>query len=88
MTQEQIQVYAVVRHDRFQQSADPQVAISVKEVLPTLEAAEAEVSRLRALQESKDVDYFWQATRWFPSGRARRRSGAAGLSGRPPTAPG
>lgn len=43
MTQEQIQVYAVVRHDRFQQSADPQVAISVKEVLPTLEAAEAEV---------------------------------------------
>jgi hypothetical protein len=70
-------VYAVVRIDRFQQNRNPGVAlkdvITVKEILPTLEEAQAEVERLMALVKGRDIIYFWQTTRFLPQGRSAVR---------------
>jgi hypothetical protein len=42
----------------------------VKEVLPTLEEAEAEVQRLSALRTEPDnIRYVVRATRYYPAGR-------------------
>jgi hypothetical protein len=62
-----VQVYAVVRVDEYSSGRD---AITVKEVLPTIEAAEKEVERLNELNRDKGSYYFWQTTRYFPEGRA------------------
>jgi hypothetical protein len=63
-----MQVFAVVRFDL--ESRDPELAVTVKEVVPTLEEAQIEVARLNELVEGKSrVRYFWQATRFFPEGR-------------------
>jgi hypothetical protein len=64
-----IQVYAVVRLDIFSGNAED--AVTVKEVVPTLEEAAAEVQRLNLLNSDKNCRYFWLATRYFPDGRAR-----------------
>jgi hypothetical protein len=61
-----VHLYAVVRHDP--QSPSPQAAFAVKEVLPTLEEAEAEVQRLNGAARGGTV-YFWQTTRFYPAGR-------------------
>lgn len=65
-----IQVYAVVRLDLFLENLENperlEQAVSVKEVVPTVQEAEAEVQRLNS---DKDVRYFWQATRYFPDRR-------------------
>jgi len=59
------QVYAVVRIDEHLSGTD---AITVKEILPTMEQAEREVERLNVLNRDKGSYYFWQATRYFPQG--------------------
>ena len=57
-------VYAIVRIDEFDDSsATLEDMISVKEVVWSIEQAEAEVSRLNELNESKRCRYFWQTTR-------------------------
>lgn len=61
-----IQVYAVVRVDDSKLTED---AITVKEILPTMEEASHEAERLNMLNGDKAVHYFWQATRYFPEGR-------------------
>lgn len=61
-----VAVYAVVRIDGSQSGED---AITIKEVLPTMEQAIEEVERLNKLNDSKGARYFWQATRYFPNGR-------------------
>ena len=61
-----VQVYAVVRVDDSQSTED---AITVKEILPTMEEAAQEAERLNALNSDKGARYFWQATRYFPEGR-------------------
>jgi hypothetical protein len=60
-----VQVYAVVRIDEYLSGAD---AITVKEILPTIEQADREVERLNRLNSDKGSYYFWQATRYFPRG--------------------
>lgn len=63
---EKIQVYAVVRIDGEYALEN---AITVKEILPTMEEALLEVQRLNQLNKDKGAHYFAQATRYFPSGR-------------------
>ncbi len=62
------QVYAVVRLDRDSEVSE--LAVTVKEILPTQEEAEREVERLNHLQTDEMASYFWQATRYFPDGRS------------------
>ena len=64
---EKQQVYAVVRTDVHNDSNG--ILFTVIEVLPTLEAAEAEVKRLNELKQGKQAVYFWQTTRFYPQGR-------------------
>ena len=65
--QQKIQVYAVIRIDRQEIAED---AIVVKEILPTMEEAIQEVERLNIVNKATSSRYFWQATRYFPAGRA------------------
>ena len=68
--QDRVEVYAVVRVDHFLgPSASLQDRVTVKEVLPDLEEAKAEVDRLNALATERDYEYFWQYSRFYPSGR-------------------
>jgi len=62
-----IPVYAVVRLEL--DVATPDLAVAIKEVVPTLEEAEAEVQRLNDLNADKNCRYIWRATRYFPNGR-------------------
>lgn len=56
--------YAVVRVDLpIRPESDLRIAITVKEIVPTHEVAEAEVARLMALNADKSIVYFWQHTR-------------------------
>jgi len=63
---EKIQVFAVIRIDRDRLTED---AVTVTEILPTREQAAEEVERLNTLNEPRGARYFWQTTRYFPSGR-------------------
>jgi hypothetical protein len=63
-----VQVYAIVRVDDGR--AEPQVAITVKEVVPTLEEATREVERLNA-HAPAGAHYFYQMTRYYPEGRGQ-----------------
>lgn len=64
-------VYAVVRLDMFLfgPGQTMEKAITIKEVLPNIEAAKSEVERLNALNADKDSHYFWQSTHFYPEGR-------------------
>src|ERR1700730_5043939 len=62
-----IPVYAVLRLES--DSADPELAVAIKEVVPPLQQAEAEVERLNRLNADKNCRYVWRATRYFPDGR-------------------
>ena len=62
-----IQVYAVIRIEA--ELTDPEQAVSVTEILPTIEQAEAEVARLNRVNAAKGCRYVWQATRYFTGGR-------------------
>jgi hypothetical protein len=61
-----VQVYAIVRVDEG--SAEPQVAITVKEVVPTLQEATREVERLNA-DAPTGARCFCQMTRYYPGDR-------------------
>jgi len=64
MSKHKEQVYAVIRVDGFGDAATPvEDRISVKEVVSSLETAQAEVARLNQLNGPKGARYFWQTTR-------------------------
>jgi hypothetical protein len=63
-----IPVYAIVRLDLG--VANPELAVAIKEVVSTLQEAEAEVQRLNRLNADKNCRYIWRATRYFPDGRS------------------
>ena len=71
-------VFAVVRLDHsfgdLSQSAGatPQAAVivTVKEIVTTREAAEAEVERLNKVNAEKGCRYFWQQTRFVSDDNA------------------
>jgi hypothetical protein len=63
-----MQAYAVIRLDPDRGRLEDQV--TVKEIVSSLELAEAEVARLNALNAEKGCRYFWQATRLFAPGTA------------------
>ncbi len=74
-------VYAVIRIDGFQMAAGDYDKVSVevfvkeiiehivtvKEIVTSVEQAEAEVERLNNLNADKGVRYFWQPTRLIVS---------------------
>lgn len=64
MPKEKKQVYAVIRIDTYRASVEDQV--TVKEIVPTLEAAQAEVLRLNELNRDQGCRYLWQATKLIP----------------------
>jgi hypothetical protein len=65
------EVYAILRWDGFQgPAARPEALVTVKEIVRSQHLAEAEVARLNALAEGKDVRYWWQTTRLFPEGQS------------------
>jgi hypothetical protein len=70
-------VYAIVRHDRFQEPSEQ--SFTVKEVVRTQAMAEAEVNRLNELNADKNSTYFWQVTRLFSGAQSagHRRSETA-----------
>ena len=59
-------VYAVVRFDASMSA--PENSFTVKEIVGTQAIAESEVKRLNEVNADKHCTYFWQTTRWFPSG--------------------
>jgi hypothetical protein len=63
-----IPVFAIVRVDL--DVVTPDLAVAIKEVVPTLQDAEPEVQRLNLLNSEKNCRYFWRATRYFPDGSA------------------
>jgi hypothetical protein len=71
MHKEREAVFAILRYDGFHRpDAGPEVTVTVKEVVRSQELAEAEVARLNALREGREVRYWWQYTRLFPDGRS------------------
>ena len=66
-TSRRVAVYAVLRTDLGGQ--DPELAVAVKEVVPTFEEAEAEVKRLNNLNADKHCRYIVRTTRYFSDGR-------------------
>jgi hypothetical protein len=68
--------YAIVRADLPLSENSIRNSITVKEIVSDQATAEAEVTRLNAVNAEKDRTYFWQATRVFPPGySAGNRSG-------------
>ncbi|MGI8978433.1 MAG: hypothetical protein ACR2FY_04340 [Pirellulaceae bacterium] len=66
---ERDEVYAVLRYDAFHDAtALPEECVTVKEVVRSREAAEAEVARLNAINSEKNCRYWCQQTRLFPEG--------------------
>jgi hypothetical protein len=69
-----IDAWAVVRYEP--ESTEPQIMVTVKEVLPSRAEAEREVERLQRLPEKPaSVIYFLQHTRYYPQGRSVPESG-------------
>lgn len=64
-------VYAILRIELG--LVDPEQAVAVKEIVPTLEDAEVEVDRLNQVNANKRCKYVLRATRFFPSGRQAER---------------
>ena len=60
------QVYAVIRVDADGERVEDQV--TVKEIVSSLELAEAEVAHLTEINAANGCRYFWQATRLFAPG--------------------
>lgn len=61
MPKQKKQVYAIIRVDEYHSAIEDKV--TVKEIVSTMEAAEAEVARLNELNGNKGSRYFWQTTR-------------------------
>ena len=74
------EAYAVVRLDLYHEPltadamrAEPDIFVTVREVLPSLEEAKQEAGRLNELNADGGVFYFWQSTRLYPDGRGVQR---------------
>jgi hypothetical protein len=68
--QSKVAAFAIVRFDLFLGPDAPLgEMVAVKEVLPSLEEAEAEVARLNAIVDPSRVIYYVQPTRYYPHGR-------------------
>jgi hypothetical protein len=69
---EREEVYAILRFDAFHASAAtrPEDTVTVKEVVRSIETAEAEVNRLNEVNGDENVRYWWQQTRLFPEDRS------------------
>lgn len=65
-----VRAFAVVRIDLDLLAMQPELSVKVVKVLPDEEAAVAEVARLNQLNGGKKSNYFLNATRWYPRGRA------------------
>ena len=66
---ERKEVYAILRYDGFLSDiSPPEQCVTIKEVVRSRDLAEAEVSRLNAINAEKNVRYWWQMTRLFPAG--------------------
>ena len=63
MAKPKTQVFAIVRIDEEYSAVALENRITVKEIVWSLEEAEAEVARLNELNGSKGCRYFWQTTR-------------------------
>ncbi len=63
------QVFAIVRIDEIDEGIPLPNAVTVTQILPTLEEAKQEVARLTRLNAGKRLTYHWQTTRFFPEGR-------------------
>jgi hypothetical protein len=63
MAKPKTQVFAIVRIDEGYSAVALENRITVKEIVWSLEEAEAEVARLNELNGSKGCRYFWQTTR-------------------------
>ena len=68
--QERQQVFAVLRYDPEDCAPDIERHVTVKEIVWSLDLAQAEVTRLNQLNAAKGVRYFWQATRLYRPGTA------------------
>ncbi len=82
------QVYAVVRLEDPPSGGES--CVTVKEIVQSLELAQAEVGRLNALNAGKGCRYFWQMTRLYPAGTCAGTDGAEDPSsapGRPAESP-
>jgi len=62
-----VPVYAVLRLEL--NVADPDLAVAIKEIVPSLQEAEAEVERLNRINADKNCRYILRATRYYPDGR-------------------
>jgi hypothetical protein len=62
-------VFAIIRVDT---DAPEEHAVTVEQVVRELTTAEAEISRLNALDGDKGCGYFWQATPALRGGAGRR----------------
>jgi hypothetical protein len=65
---EKVQVFAIVRVDKF--IADPLSQIAVQAVLPEFDEARAEAARLNSLVDQSRIEYLVRATRYYPQGRS------------------
>jgi hypothetical protein len=50
-------------------ATDANERVTIKEVLPTREEAEAEVTRLNKITEGKGCSYYYQNARYYARGR-------------------
>jgi len=66
--------FAVVRVENdMPENSAPENRITVKEIVPTQEIAEAEVKRLNQLNKDKGCMYFWQVTRIVGAGTKQKQ---------------
>jgi hypothetical protein len=79
MSDKQKEGYAVIRIDFLVELTEgaireePDLFVTVKEVVPTQDEAQREVQRLNELNAEKSCIYFSQSTRVFPDGRGVQR---------------
>jgi hypothetical protein len=69
VSRDRIQVFAVVRVDRYSHTSETEVVVQA--VLPTIDDARSEAERLNDLNGEKNMTYVVRATRYYPEGRTR-----------------
>lgn len=64
-------VWAVVRYEAYER-VGVEDQISIREVLPTSEEADAEAARLNQLKAEGKTRYFVKGAKYFPEGRGAK----------------
>jgi len=67
MKQGKVQVFAIVRIDKYISNLESQIAVQA--VFPSIAEARAEVERLNSLVDADKMSYSVYATRYYPNGR-------------------